>query len=1360
MDKKIDYYIGLDVGTDSVGWAVTNPLYSLLKYRGKQMWGVHLFESGKTAEDRRAFRSGRRRRKRANQRLALLREFFSEEIAKIDQGFYQRLDESRFYRDDKAVNQTNTLFFDKDFKDKDYHRAYPTIFHLRRALMLDDEPRHDVRLLYLAIAHIFKHRGHFLRCGEDFSIASAFDAVYKAFLQQANEILPEEMSLDCPDVVGLQNILKKPLSLSAKKDALCASFGITRRQRQQAAFLGLVAGAKVRSSDLFDSEAFDDTEAKTIQFDGSYEDNSDVYASVLGENMAVVTAAKELYDWSVLAEILKDRTSISEAKIATYEKHQDDLRKLKAVMRKCCTREQHVSLFRDAGQEKNYVAYIGKSCASNNCSTCSREDFYGEVKKLLEPHGEDEGVQAILEDIGNGTFMPRPLSKDNSAIPYQLHAMELESILRNAEKHFAFLAARDKSGMTVSEKLMSILTFRIPYYVGPLNTAHRKEGIGEGFCWMVRKPGEESGAIRPWNFEQKVDEDRSADRFVRRMTNTCTYLSGENVLPKDSLLYCSYDLLNHLNTLRVNGELLPVVVKQEIFDTLKFRSSITYRGIRGFLVSAGHMQEVDELTGMDTAVKLSMKPFADFDRILGPRQWTDDLKQLIEECILAIVLFPQEKRLVRRRIQELGKRVLSEKQIKQIAGLNYSGWGRLSRKFLQGIFHVEKDSGEAISIVGALYKTGNNLMQLLTDRFDYAARIREHNEEVYGMRPAGHSYKDVVEPLYCSPAVKRGIWRTLQIVREIVKVNGRQVPKKIFVEMAREEGEKKRTFSRKTQLQELYRHCGEMARECAAELEARSEEDLRRDKLYLYFTQLGRSMYSGLDIPLGALESDYDIDHIYPASLTKDNSLDNRVLVEKRLNGEKTDIYPLPESFRQNSVDLWRVLRVRKLISDEKYKRLVRREGFSDEERAGFINRQLVETRQSTKAIAEALHHLYPDSEIVFVKAGNVSDFRMQNTKVMVDDEEVFHPEFVKVREVNDYHHAKDAYLNVVVGNVYDVKFTQNPLMYLRSREGSTPRSYSLKRMYDFPVQRDGVNAWMPGEEGTIADVRRTLLGNRVLFTRYATESFGAFYDQMPMKKGSGQIPLKTGDPRFARMDRYGGYNKESGAYFFLVEQSRRDKRVRTLEYVPIRLAKRVENHPEELLAYCSDILRLESPRILIPKIRINTLFRINGFPMHISGRTGTSITFKVGKQLVLPAENVAYLKKLVKFADRRKKRLASAIVEQDGITAGQNIQMYDLLLKKHKTEYAARPGAQITILEKGKEKFGALALEDQCTALLAILVLFKCIFARTDLKLIGGSGQAGTVSRNKSISDCSQAEIVSQSATGLFEQVVDMKTL
>ena len=31
---KKEYYIGLDIGTDSIGWAVTDTEYNLLKFKG------------------------------------------------------------------------------------------------------------------------------------------------------------------------------------------------------------------------------------------------------------------------------------------------------------------------------------------------------------------------------------------------------------------------------------------------------------------------------------------------------------------------------------------------------------------------------------------------------------------------------------------------------------------------------------------------------------------------------------------------------------------------------------------------------------------------------------------------------------------------------------------------------------------------------------------------------------------------------------------------------------------------------------------------------------------------------------------------------------------------------------------------------------------------------------------------------------------------------------------------------------------------------------------------------------------------------------------------------------------------------
>ena len=67
-----NYYLGLDIGTNSVGWAVTDENYNLCRFRGKDMWGIRLFEGAETAQDRRLKRNGRRRLRRRVQRIKII----------------------------------------------------------------------------------------------------------------------------------------------------------------------------------------------------------------------------------------------------------------------------------------------------------------------------------------------------------------------------------------------------------------------------------------------------------------------------------------------------------------------------------------------------------------------------------------------------------------------------------------------------------------------------------------------------------------------------------------------------------------------------------------------------------------------------------------------------------------------------------------------------------------------------------------------------------------------------------------------------------------------------------------------------------------------------------------------------------------------------------------------------------------------------------------------------------------------------------------------------------------------------------------------------------------------------------------
>ena len=87
MKEKMEYYLGLDMGTNSVGWAVTDKEYRLMRAKGKDLWGVRLFERANTAEERRAYRINRRRRQREVARIGILKELFADEIAKVDANF-------------------------------------------------------------------------------------------------------------------------------------------------------------------------------------------------------------------------------------------------------------------------------------------------------------------------------------------------------------------------------------------------------------------------------------------------------------------------------------------------------------------------------------------------------------------------------------------------------------------------------------------------------------------------------------------------------------------------------------------------------------------------------------------------------------------------------------------------------------------------------------------------------------------------------------------------------------------------------------------------------------------------------------------------------------------------------------------------------------------------------------------------------------------------------------------------------------------------------------------------------------------------------------------------------------------------
>ena len=248
MNFEKDYYIGLDCGTESDGFAVTDTDYNILKFNGKSMWGSHLFDEALTAESRRVQRCARRRLERRKERIKLTQSLFHKEIDKVDPTFFLRLNDSALYAEDKNEKQKNSLFNDEGFNDKDFFKKYPTIFHLRKELMTSDD-YHDVRLVYLAISHIMKNRGHFLFPGENLKAALDLSSVLNEMKETFQNIYDAELSV--PDHSALENALQEK-SKGKRKEEL-AKIIRTDDSKLKTEIIKLLVGNKVKAEKLFDN---------------------------------------------------------------------------------------------------------------------------------------------------------------------------------------------------------------------------------------------------------------------------------------------------------------------------------------------------------------------------------------------------------------------------------------------------------------------------------------------------------------------------------------------------------------------------------------------------------------------------------------------------------------------------------------------------------------------------------------------------------------------------------------------------------------------------------------------------------------------------------------------------------------------------------------------------------------------------------------------------------------------------------------------------------------------------------------------------------------------------------------------------
>ena len=1373
MSNK-SYSIGLDIGTNSVGWAVITDDYKVpskkMKVLGntdkhfikKNLIGALLFDEGTTAEDRRLKRTARRRYTRRKNRLRYLQEIFSEEMSKVDSSFFHRLDDSFLVPEDKRGSKYP--IFATLAEEKEYHKKFPTIYHLRKHLA-DSKEKTDLRLIYLALAHMIKYRGHFLY-EESFDIKNNdIQKIFSEFISIYDNTF-EGSSLSGQNA-QVEAIFTDKISKSAKRERILKLFAYEKPTGLFSEFLKLIVGNQAEFKKHFDLE-----EKAPLQFSkDTYDEDLENLLGQIGDDFAdLFLVAKKLYDAILLSGILtvtdpSTKAPLSASMIERYENHQKDLAALKQFIQNNL-QEKYDEVFSDQSKD-GYAGYInGKT---------TQEAFYKYIKNLLSKF---EGADYFLDKIEREDFLRKQRTFDNGSIPHQIHLQEMNAIIRRQGEHYPFLQEN-------KEKIKKILTFRIPYYVGPL-----ARGNGD-FAWLTRNSDQ---AIRPWNFEEIVDQASSAEDFINKMTNYDLYLPEEKVLPKHSLLYETFAVYNELTKVKFIAEglrdyqFLDSGQKKQIVNQLfKEKRKVTEKDIIQYLHNVDGYDGI-ELKGIEKQFNASLSTYHDLLKIIKDKAFMDDAKneEILENIVHTLTIF-EDREMIKQRLAQYAS-IFDEKVIKALTRRHYTGWGKLSAKLINGI--CDKKTGK--TILDYLIDDGKinrNFMQLINDDgLSFKDIIQK--AQVVGRT---NDVKQVVHELPGSPAIKKGILQSIKLVDELVKVMG-HTPESIVIEMAREN---QTTARGKKNSQQRYKRIEDTLKNLAPGLNSNILKEhptdniqLQNDRLFLYYLQNGKDMYTGKPLDINQLSS-YDIDHIVPQAFIKDDSLDNRVLTNSKDNRGKSDNVPSLEVVQKRKA-FWQQLLDSKLISERKFNNLTKAErgGLDREDKVGFIRRQLVETRQITKHVAQILDARF-NTEV------NEKDKKNRKVKIITLKSNLvsnFRKEFklYKVREINDYHHAHDAYLNAVVAKAilkkypklepefvygdyqkYDIKRYISRSKDPKEVEKATEKYFFYSNLLNFfkeevhyadgtIVKRENIEyskdtgeiAW--NKEKDFATIKKVLSLPQVNIVKKTEEQTvgqngGLFDNNIVSKKkvvdASKLIPIKSD----LSPEKYGGYARPTIAYSVLViadiekGKAKKLKRIKEMVGITIQDKKKFEANP---IAYLEERGYKNINPNLIIKLPKYSLFEFNDGQRRL---LASSIELQKGNELILPYHFTALL-----YHAQRISKISEPIHKQYVETHQSEFEELLTTIISLSKKYIQKPIVE-SLLQQAFEQ----ADKDiyQLSESFISLLKLTSFGAPGAFRFLGVEISQSNV-RYQSVSSCFNATLIHQSITGLYETRIDLSKL
>jgi CRISPR-associated endonuclease Csn1 len=1262
MDNK-KYKIGLDIGSNSVGWCVTDEDFKIVEKDNKKLWGVLLFEEQQSNQARRANRGARRRIERKRKRILYLQEIFKNEIDKIDPTFFGRLNESFKQKEDKKYKDKYTLFIDKTFNDKTFFKKYPTIYHLQKELMESDSKK-DIRLIYLAIANCIKDRGNFLssKKPENYKVEFSKDETKEKLMSAL-----KELSFYMSDEEKIPYDFDSGTFLSDNFDEILKNnFAKTNNDKKieyNNIFVDEIKNARTFKNSIFefaklvlcgnkitlDKYFKDYIDDKKLEYKVSEE--QEIQLNKILEKckdpdnlIKAINNLESIYQSLQLLNIFKGNVkTLPDALVARFDNYKKDLKNIKEQVKSKFGKDIYYEIFINPKLQKdknsngnennhNYVHYTSsyrnydvKNKTINKCklntSKCSRDEFVDYLKKVLKLEKRTDDNAELYDLVTKEDFLLKPKTHENSIFPYQLKYNVVKTIIEKQKKHYKFFDDVDEDGYKNEDKILSILSFRIPYYYGPLTIDKEKSK----WAWISKLEGKENENIRPWNYSDIVDDNKTQETFITKMQNRCTYLKNEYTLPKDSIVFQKYLVYQFLNYVRINGKFFFDADQKEMIISNLFinERKVTNKSFKEYVntnilkIKATDESDISFKNGAIDDNIPSLSSLYDFIKVYGSYDAVEKNLKTIEEVIRDIAIL-QDKDILALRLKN--KYGFNDNQIKKIKGFNYKNFSPLSYKLLNEITPCDKNGVVIEKTILTLLKECkssddqglclNRLLELNSNspsyQYDFKCVITKENGN-----ENCNNIDNFIDDLYVPVSSKRAIKQSCRIIDEIGKIldlnkNYENVSFVVEVTRKKQKNESgKKSKAKETRYKEMSTILNKAFEKDENEqgvidnfneLKDRDEGIVRSEKYYYYFMQLGKDMYTGETIEYDDLDN-YDIDHIIPQSLVKNDSIDNKVLTNKNYNeGVKKNIYPFfnkLDLFRNNggptkAKQFWKKLLDNKLISKIKYESLCRTSELCDSELEDFENRQKTTTDQSVIGFINVLKDFYKveDKNVIYSKASNVSYFRNKF-------------EIYKSRIINNYHHAHDAYLNIIIGSILDNEYKKTFAKYKSINNGESFQQYLEKNKYSVNPEKI-IERFFNVDENKelLLSLKNSIFLTKNIFTKQRTYLKGnnIFEKVSLLPKGNFNIPIKNG----LACEKYGHYAAYNFAKYCLLRNVNNNGKVNfVLEAIPSLYLDNSEAYLKELYG-----LDFDNYSIYLDNLKVNTKFKIGEKEFVITGKT------------------------------------------------------------------------------------------------------------------------------------------------------------